>query len=178
MVATLAELAKPVPIGLAPAGASQAEQYAHYERMLTSRGFTLHPSEPTVLALRGMNPDGASHDTTSASRYDDTMVVLQRDAQGQPQVTTLAGSTHPGQATAGIGGSVGVPDVDGNGAADVGMLNAGEYLLVRRTDHNGAAAWDVRTLANSGAVPGARTSIRTGSTRPSSAECRTSHGTR
>jgi hypothetical protein len=146
----------PAPITLAPAGASQAEQYAHYERILTSRGFTVDRSAPTVLALRGMNADGATHDTTSVSRYDDTMVVLSRDAQGNPQVTTLAGSTHPGQSTAQVGGSVGVPDVDKNGAADVGMLDAGEYKLVRRADHNGAEAWDVRTLANSGVVPGAR----------------------
>lgn len=155
LVMALADM-PPAPIALAPAGASQAEQYAHYQRILGTRGFTLDPSGPTVLALRGMNTDGAAHATTSATRYDDTIVVLKRDAKGNPQVTTLAGSTHPGQTTAAIGGSVGVPDVNGDGKADVGMLNAGEYRLVRRTDHNGAEAWDVRTVANSGAVAGVR----------------------
>lgn len=148
----------PVPITLAPAGASPAQQYAHYERILASRGFRLDPSGPTVLAIRGLNANGAAHETRNVRRYDDTMVVLKRDAQGRAQVTTLGGSTHAGASQASIGGTVGVPDVSvpKDHKADVGMLDPGEYNLVRRADHNGAEAWDVRTLAGSGAVPGVR----------------------
>lgn len=148
---------RPVPVALPSKGATAAQQYAHYERILASRGIALHPTQPTVLALRGLNSEGTAHGTKSVPRYDDTMVVLKRDAHGQPQVTTLAGSTHPGSAKASVGGTVGVPDVSGDKKADVGMLEPGEYLLVRRAaDHNGAEAWDVRTSANSSAVPGVR----------------------
>jgi hypothetical protein len=111
--------------------------------------------------MRGISSDGLSHAAESTRRYDDTMVVLTRDANGDPHVRVLAGSTHPGQRTASVGGSVGVPDVANeqggapDGEADVGIILEGEYNLVPRGDHNGAAAWDVR-LGNSGILPGYR----------------------
>jgi hypothetical protein len=153
----IGDLVSPPPIALAPANASAAEKYAHYERILAARGFAVDPSGPTVVALRGMNAKGNVHESTSVARYDDTMVVLNRDAQGNPQVTSFAGSTHAGSPHAAVGGKVGVKDVNDDGKADVGMLTAGEYLLVRRSaDHNGAEAWDVRTVQGYGSVPGTR----------------------
>jgi hypothetical protein len=144
------------PIVPAPAGASAAKQYWHYQKMLEARGYTVDPNTPTVVAMRGMTPAGGGHATTSAASYDDTIVVLNRDAKGQPVVTTLAGSTHPGQTTASVGGTVGVPDVNGDGKADVGMIHPGEYRLVPHGDHAGAKAWDVRTPDGSGQIPGVR----------------------
>jgi hypothetical protein len=149
------------PIAMAPAGASVAEQYEHYRRIIETRGFKLDPDAPTVLALRGLSSDGLSHATESSTTYDDTMVILTRDAAGDPHVQVFSGSTHPGQRTASVGGSTGVPDVAGadggdrDGRADVGLIVEGEYDLVPRGDHNGAAAWDVR-LGNSGVLPGFR----------------------
>jgi hypothetical protein len=148
------------PIELPPKGATQAEQYEHYKAMLEARGYSLAADKPTVVALRGVASTGDSHATTAALKYDDTMVVISKDAKGEPHVTTFSGSTHPGESNAAIGGTVGVPDVDKDGKADVGMINAGEYELVKHAindgNHNGATAWDVRTLAGSGALPGVR----------------------
>lgn len=150
------------PLAVAPAGASPAEQYEHYKRIIETRGFKLDPDAPTVLALRGISSDGLSHATGSAAEYDDTMVVLTRDANGDPHVTVLAGSTHPGQRNGPVGGATGVPDVanaagvaGADGRADVGIIVEGEYELVPRVHHSGAAAWDVR-LGNSGVLPGFR----------------------
>jgi len=148
------------PIELPPKGATQAEQYQHYKDMLEARGYTLAADKPTVVALRGVDTKGQSHTTTSATSYDETLVMISKDAKGEPHVTTFGGSTHPGQTTAAVGGTVGVPDVDGDGKADVGMINAGEYELVKHAvnggDHNGAAAWDVHTVGGSGVLPGVR----------------------
>jgi hypothetical protein len=163
----LAEAA--VPIELAPPHASQAEQYEHYKRIIEVRGCTLDPNSPTVLAVPGMSSDGAAHTTTSSTHYDDTIVVLTRDAKGDPHVTTLPGSTHPGQTRASIGGRVGVPDVNGDGQADVGMIEPGEYRLTPHGEHNGAAAWDVKTESNSGNLPGVRDTDHDGNF--TSAEC-------
>lgn len=150
------------PIAMAPDGATEAQQYEHYRRIIETRGFKLDPDAPTVLAMRGISSDGLSHPAENTRSYDDTMVVLTRDANGDPHVRVLAGSTHPGQRSIdSIGGSVGVPDVANeqggppDNEADLGLIVEGEYNLVPRGDHNGAAAWDVR-LGDSGALPGYR----------------------
>ena len=144
------------PIVLAPAKAGPNKQYEHYEKMLAARGYTLDPKTPTVVALRGISTTAGKHDTTAAPSYDDAIVVLNKDEKGKISVTTLAGTTHPGQSTAGVGGTVGVPDVNGDGKADVGMIEPGEYRLVPHGDHAGAKAWDVRTVDGSGQIPGVR----------------------
>jgi hypothetical protein len=144
------------PVERAPANATQAQKYEHYQRMLEARGYTVDEKTPTVVALRGVNSTGGKQVTTAASAYDDTIVVLKKDAQGKPVVTELAGTTHPGQSNAAVGGTVGVPDVNGDGKADVGMIDPGEYRLVPHGDHAGAKAWDVRTVDGSGQIPGVR----------------------
>ena len=144
------------PIELAPAKAGPAEKYEHYQKMLEARGYTLDPKTPTVVALRGVSTTTGKHDTTAAPTYDDAIVVLTKDAKGKITVTELAGTTHPGQSNAAVGGVVGVPDVNGDGKADVGMIDPGEYRLVPHGDHAGAKAWDVRTVGGSGEIPGVR----------------------
>lgn len=93
-------------------------------------------------------------------------MVLNRDAKGKPVVTTLAGSTHPGQNTAAVGGTVGVPDVNGDGKADVGMIEPGEYRLVPTGNHAGASAWAVQTTSGSGQIPGVRDTNQDGQYTP------------
>jgi hypothetical protein len=145
------------PVRLPPASYSESEQFEHYKRMLEARGFTLDPSHPTVVALRGLNSsDGSVHAPNVVNRYDETIVVLSKDAKGDTHVKTFAGSTHPDRVDYPVGGTVGVPTVDDDQIADVGMINPGEYRLEHRADHNGAAAWDVRTPDNSGRIPGVR----------------------
>jgi len=143
------------PVVLAPTGASQARQYDHYKRMLEARGFTLDPTNPTVVGLRGLDSTGAQHATTAAPRYDDTLVVLTKDASGREHVTTFAGSTHPGQ-TRPLGEGVSVPDVNHDGVSDVGMINAGEYSVVPHADHAGNTAWAIHTVGGSDSLPGVR----------------------
>lgn len=144
------------PVELPPKGASEARQYEHYKQMLEARGFTLDPTNPTVVGLRGLDTKGDAHDTTSAAKYDDTIVVLTKDAKGHPHVSTFPGSTHPGQSTSATMGSDGVPDVNGDRQADVGMINAGEYKVVPTKDHAGNKAWAIQTVDGSGRLPGVR----------------------
>lgn len=115
-------IAHPPPVTLAPAGASTEEEFAHYQRILEARGFTLHP--PTALAIRGTD--------------DVTMVVLQRDPQGEPHVITLAMSTLAGSATE---------------EYQVRTLEPGEYLLFG-VDRNQPGTEDLRTFDTQGRVPG------------------------
>ena len=82
---------------LAPRGATPAEQFEHYRQVIESHGGAINPDGATVLAIRGENPEGAIHRTVVCKGYADTMVVLNRSADGSPQVTTLPGSTYPSQ---------------------------------------------------------------------------------
>lgn len=152
------------PVRLAPASASEAEPFEHYRGILESRGYALDP--PTVLAIRGMSSDGTVHMTSSTRSYDDTIVVLTRDANGEAHVRVFAGATHPGQSTADIGGKVGVPDGNDDGNAAVGMIKSGEYQLEPRGNHNGAWAWNVRTTGGSGDLPGWRDTDQEGLYEP------------
>jgi hypothetical protein len=147
-----------VPIELAPVVLTEAAKFEHYQRIIEARGFTVDPGSPTVLAIRGMGTDGTLHPTTSAAHYDDTIVVLTRDALGQPHVTTLAGSTHPGQRS-----SSDSPDVTGDKVGDVGMIDPGEYRIEPRGPHAGDWAWDVLTPARSDYLPGVRDTDHDGS---------------
>lgn len=149
---------QPPPITLAQCDWTEAQRYAHYQQMLEARGYTVDATHPTVVALRGLSANGTVHETTSAARFDDTIVVLTRDAGGNPHVTTFPGSTHAGQSKISDAGAKksGVKDVDGTGGPDVGMVNAGEYQLIPRGTYNGGMAWDVRNVDGSGVLAGVR----------------------
>lgn len=148
---------RPAPAGgvtptLAPAGASEAERYAHYSRIIEANGGQVNPDgQPTVLGLRGLSRDGTAHDTTSSRQYDDTFVVLTRDAGGNPHVREFHGATHPGQR-----GSTSAPDVTGDHVGDVGMIRPGNYNVVPNGAHGGNASYHVRTEGGSGRLPGWR----------------------
>ena len=68
--------------------------------MVQASGGAIAPDKTTVLGLRGIDPQGARHDSNqNVGPYDDTFVVLQHDANGDAQVKELLGSTHAGQKT-------------------------------------------------------------------------------
>lgn len=129
------------------------EVYQRWAPVVTAAGATLHPHGfATVLGLRGRSVDGARHDAISRREYDDTFVVLLANRTG----FVLTGSTHPFQAD----GVEGVPDVDGDGALDVGRIRTGQYLALGRGKNNlvaGMPGYDVVTFeGKSGRLPGVR----------------------
>jgi hypothetical protein len=121
--------------------------YEAYAAIAAAHGVTLSTTKPTVLGLRGMSLAGELHDTQASETFDDTLVVLTPDHRA----IELAGSTHPWRK-----GSSSVPDANGDGAGDVGMLRPGVYSIVPRDasqDILRQATFHVRTLAGNGYVP-------------------------
>ena len=134
-------------------GAVSETDYAAWAPLVTASGAQLHPSGlVTVLGVRGRGLEGERHDATSKQVYDDTFVILKPDHTA----LILAGSTHPFQTS----GVPGVPDVDGDGAMDVGRIRTGQYLAVGRGNTRlvgGLAAYDVVTFSGrDGRLPGVR----------------------
>ena len=130
-------------------GASDApgRSFETYAAIATARGVTLSTTKPTVIGLRGLSLAGELHDTQASETFDDTIVVLTPDQH----VIELAGSTHPWRKA-----SSSVPDANGDGAGDVGMLRPGTYSIVPRDasqDILRQATFHVRTVAGSGNVP-------------------------
>lgn len=127
--------------------------YRLYAPVVSAAGATPNPNGMvTVLGIRGRGTDGTRHDASARQVYDDTFVVLLPSGRG----IVLPGSTHPFQAT----GVPGVPDVNGDGAADVGRIRPGEYLAVGRGSRQlvaGLPGWDVVTYrGREGRLPGVR----------------------
>lgn len=132
------------PITLAPAGASQAEKFAHYRNLVLQNGGEdpLTSNKPVVLGVRGIDRTGRAHESTSARAFDDTFVVLNKNGS----VTELRGSTHAGQRTSSL-------------VSAVGMIRTGNFNVVPngvRAKDNGMPSWHVRTKDGSGNIPGAR----------------------
>jgi hypothetical protein len=132
--------------------------YASWAALAKDHGARVEPGAAndqglaTVIGIRGLTIDGVVHETTSVRAYDDLFVVLTQDRR----VLLLAGSTHPFETRMPTGS--GVPDVDGDGVPDVGMIAAGTYLAVGRGAARltaGLPAYDVRQ-GNTGALPGFR----------------------
>lgn len=103
------------------------------EEAMDLRGL-LDSGQPLVIGLRGLGFDpetGAfdadTHETTMTRDYDDSFVVLRRDADGQPVVAVLQGSTHPTWEDSGKS-----PDVDGDGRNDAAMVRPGIYDVSAR----------------------------------------------
>jgi hypothetical protein len=125
-------------------GSMPARSYEVYAAIVESTGATLG-TRPVVLGLRGLSLDGALHDTSAGPRYDDTLVVLRAG-----QVTELNVSTHPW-----LMASNHVPDVNRDGAGDVGLVRPGRYSVVARPssrDIVGQPTFHV-TVAGADAIP-------------------------
>lgn len=110
-------LTDPLPDGAYETYAAFAQEYG---------GFTPTKGEVSVLGLRGVTTTGEQHATKFAHAFDDTFVVFGADGV---TATRFAGSTHPFESS----GVAGVPDVDGDGKEDVGMIKPGVYDVSART---------------------------------------------
>lgn len=78
---------------LAPRAFNKQDKYAYYAEL--SAHFGMRPGGITVIAFRGLAPDGTRHPSSdNASDYDDTFVILK---PGGKKVWELLGSTHAGQ---------------------------------------------------------------------------------
>lgn len=140
-----------VPVALAPRGASQAEKYEHYRRIIEASGGRMSASGATVLGLRGLDSSGTVRDTRARSEMVDTFVVLSRDAAGRPSVREFTGSSYPAQRS-----SSQSPDVTRDGRGDVGMIAEGHYSVVPNGLYKGNTSYHVRTQGGSGRLPGVR----------------------
>ncbi len=138
-------------VTLPPRGASEAEQFRHYEQIVKDAGGQIRPGERHVLAIRGLDRNGQVHDGRSSHAMNESYAVLWKDAQGNGHVRTFAGSTHPGQTRSSLS-----PDVNRDGVGDVGRIRDGTFRAVANGDHNGAASFHVRTQGGSGRLPGVR----------------------
>jgi peptidoglycan hydrolase-like protein with peptidoglycan-binding domain len=133
---------------LAPAGTSMRKQFLYYSEMVRAAGGKVNPGgKPTVLGIRGLSRSGRLGETTSRAAYDDTFIVLTRNGR----VREIRGATHAGQNSSTLS-----DDINGDGQGDVGMIRPGNYTVVPNGPHHGAPSYHVRTLANSGNIPGWR----------------------
>jgi hypothetical protein len=127
-----------------------SEAYRTYGELAREGGAAPAAGSVTVLGLRGLSFEGVVHDTRYAHAFDDTLVVLRADGS----VERFPASTHPFERE----GVPGVPDVDGDHAADVGMIRPGVYDVAGRERTIAGAASFAVTLHSSGAgkLPGWR----------------------
>ena len=129
-----------------PPGATEAEQYDHYRKLLEASGHKVSdaPGQRDVLALRGMDVDGNLHNPNSVKgTMKDSLVVLWKDAQGNKRVRKHVGSTYPGQ-----------KDTRSHNMG-VGMVTEGHYKM-HQSKHKGLPAWHMRQMNGSGRIPGVR----------------------
>jgi hypothetical protein len=82
--------------------------------------------KPVFIGIRGQDTTGARHPTKVGHMFDDQLVILTPDLR----LVKLAMSTHPFETGS---TSSGVPDVDHDGHADVGMIRPGRYVANRRS---------------------------------------------
>jgi hypothetical protein len=125
-----------------------ADAYGAYADFARDAGLDPDASHgATVIGLRGVSFEGQAHATSYVHAFDDTLVVLTSDER----VVRFHASTHPFQNAA-----PGVPDVDGDGKADVGMIRPGVYdASARAALVAGQPSWAV-SHDGSGKVPGWR----------------------
>jgi len=134
------------------AAATPDPTFAQWAQIATLAGAPVNRhGEATVVGVRGMGRDGTTHATSAHHAFDDVVVVLKPDHT----IVKISMSTHPFE----TGGVAGVPDVDGDGVEDVGMIRPGVYRAVGRGNARlvgGHSAFDVTTAAGSGKLPGTR----------------------
>ena len=133
----------------APA-ALTSEAYRLYGDLAREGGAAPSPGSVTVLGLRGLSSARTVHATRYAHAFDDMLVVLRADGT----VEQFPASTHPFE----LDGVPGVPDVDGDRVADVGMIRPGVYDVAGRERTIAGAASFAVTVHGSGAgkLPGWR----------------------
>src|SRR4051794_334499 len=123
--------------------------YRAYAALASAGGASPKAGSVTVLGLRGLAVDGTTHATSFAHAFDDTLVVF--DADGVT-ARRFAASTHPFE----LHGVPGVPDVNGDRIADVGMIRPGVYDVAGRDRLIAGAASYVVNQNGQGKLPGWR----------------------
>jgi GH24 family phage-related lysozyme (muramidase) len=143
------------PIGLAAAGASEADKYAFYSQLITQAGAEVNPQRddgtfaPSVLGIRGIDfGSRKTHPTDVRPLYNDTIIALTKDAAGNPHVLELSGATHPGQTR-----STQSPDVDHDGVGDPAMIKPGTYQCRPHGMHANAPSFQLFSLDGSDQIP-------------------------
>jgi hypothetical protein len=139
----------------APADSSEVHETAVnkfpvYAALAARHGVTPAAGRPLAIGIRGRDLTGKVHAAHVARVLDDTLAVLTPDQR----VIELAVSTHPWETE-----STAVPDVDGDGHPDVGMIRPGTYQAVRRDASRniaGQPTFHVVTRANDDRIPGWR----------------------
>ncbi|MDB4941960.1 MAG: hypothetical protein JWP97_1494 [Labilithrix sp.] len=126
-----------------------AGEYRAYAAVAAEAGAAPAGGQVTVLGLRGVALDGSTHGTTFHHAFDDTLVVLGADGASSFR---FAASTHPFEKK----GVSGVPDVDGDRVADVGMIRPGIYDVAGRERLIAGQPSFVVTREGSGRLPGWR----------------------
>jgi hypothetical protein len=119
-----------------------------YGDLATEGGAPPMPGSVIVLGLRGCSIDGEAHATRYRHAFDDTIVVLKADGS----VERFPGSTHPFE----LDGVPGVPDVNGDGVGDVGMIRPGVYDVAGRDCAIAGQASYAVTQHEQGKLPGWR----------------------
>jgi hypothetical protein len=151
VVAALAGCAAPAASDEAVAddpAALGSDAYRLYADLAAEGGAAPSPGAVTVLGLRGLSIDGTKHATRYGHAFDDTLVVLRADGS----VERFPASTHPFERE----GVPGVPDANGDGVADVGIVRPGVYDVAGRDRTIAGAASYVVTQRASGKLPGWR----------------------
>lgn len=117
-----------------------AHPFDHYDRLLSRAHGSYNAQGIAVLALRGVAPDGARHDSAdNQGGYNDTYVILNRRQQ---RAIELAGSTHAGWP--------GDPTANPNGTA---QIRPGNYRVLPIGDYNQMPAWSVRRSDGCEGIP-------------------------
>jgi hypothetical protein len=101
----------------------------HYRAICAKLGFETALNRPLLVAFRGVELRGAeTHPVISSRKYDDAFVLLAL-VDGTARAREFVGATHPYQATT---TAQGTPDVNSDGARDVGTIKPGRFLLKRQ----------------------------------------------
>ena len=128
-----------------------AERFDYYKGLVESNQGVMLEGVPTLLGLRGLSPENVRHDSAeNIGPYNDTFVLLRRDADGAPLLNEYLGSTHAGQksSSASPGG--------------VAQLRPGNYRTIDHGEHNNMPSWHFVTLAGDDHVPAWRDSNKNG----------------
>lgn len=148
-----------------PASLGLVERFNYYQRLVLARGGKLTRGT-IVLGLRGLSPDGRRHPSSdNVGGYDDTYVILRRDAKGQPQVQEFLGSTHAGDSS------------DPSVPQGVAQLRPGHYKAQPYGHHHQMPCWLVVNREGSKHVRAARDVDADGSVSPDEVSVAEGRGT-
>lgn len=107
---------------VAPSSMSEAEKYDHYKKIIEAQGGRVNET-PGQRNLLGLRQETSTNANGGQGVYDDKMVMLWKDANGNPRVREYNANTEPSARYRGRMGQ----DVNGDGRLDQGRLTTGTY---------------------------------------------------